>query len=125
MPTILIVEDNEDLLNILRQLLARQYRVLGATSGEEGIELARAHRPELVILDLQLPALDGVGTGRAIKDELGEAVPILVLTASAGAGNAEMVLESGCCDAYMTKPAPLTAIETKVAELLEGRTKAA
>jgi DNA-binding response OmpR family regulator len=125
MPTILIVEDNEDLLSILRQLLARQYRVLAATRGEEGIELARVHRPELVILDLQLPTLDGVGTGRAIKRELGDAVPILVLTALAGKQDAVAVLESGCCDAYMTKPAPLAAIETKVAELLEGRTKAA
>lgn len=125
MPTILIVEDNADLLSILKQLLSRKYRVFAARRGEEGIELAREHRPELVILDLGLPAMDGIETGKWIKRELGDAVAILVLTALAGKGDPEAVLDSGCCDAYMAKPAPLASIENKVAELLEGRTKAA
>jgi DNA-binding response OmpR family regulator len=125
MPTILIIEDNADLLAILQQLLSRTYRVVTAQRGEQGIELARAQRPQLVILDLQLPEMDGVETGKCIKRELGAGVPILVLTALAERGDPEAVLGSGCCDAYMAKPAPLSSIEDKVAELLAGRTKAA
>lgn len=125
MATILIVEDNHDLLRILEQLLSRKYDVVGTTRGGEGIELARAHHPELVILDLQLPDMDGIETGKCIKHELGQDVSILVLSALALQGEADQVLGSGCCDAFIAKPAPLASIESKVAELLEGRTKAA
>ncbi|HSJ12881.1 MAG TPA: response regulator [Longimicrobiales bacterium] len=124
MDTILIVEDNEELRNVLKYLLERTYRVLTAPAGEEGIDLALAHRPELVILDLQLPAMDGIEAGKRIKSELGQSVPILVLTALSGRAEAEAVLGSGCCDAFMAKPAPLASIESKVAELLAGRTAA-
>lgn len=125
MARILIVEDNRDLLRILETLLSRKYEVVGTTRGGEGIELAREHHPELVILDLQLPDMDGIETGKCIKRELGQDVSILVLTALALQGEPEQVLGSGCCDAFIAKPAPLASIESKVAELLEGRTSAA
>jgi len=82
--------------------------------------------PDLVILDLQLPSMDGIEAGRWIKQELApREVPILALTALAQPGDAEVVLRSGCCDAYMAKPAPLDAIRARVAELLGPERRAA
>jgi DNA-binding response OmpR family regulator len=121
MARLLIVEDNTDLLNILRQLLSRKHEVYVAERGEEGVELARVHHPDAVILDLQLPSIDGIETGRRIKQELGGAVAILVLTAQSEGTHRAAVLASGCCDAYMSKPAPLAEIERRVDELLLGR----
>jgi DNA-binding response OmpR family regulator len=119
--TILIVEDNPELLGLLHELLGKEYHTLTARRGEEAIELARRWRPRLVILDLQLPTIDGIETGRWIKKELGsDRVSILVLTALAGRGDSEAILESGCCDAYMAKPAHLDEIRSKVRELLDS-----
>jgi DNA-binding response OmpR family regulator len=123
-PRVLIVEDNADLLNILEQLLSPDYEVRTARRGEDGVTLATSFRPDVVILDLQLPKMDGIEAGRWIKLELGEAVRILVLTAVSGKGDAEAILESGCCDAYMSKPASLDAIRTRVAELAGSGTQA-
>jgi two-component system, cell cycle response regulator DivK len=126
MARILIIEDNLDLLTILRELLGIEHEVLTARRGEDGIDLARTSRPDLVILDLQLPAMDGIEAGQWIKKEMAPAeIPILVLTALAQAGDPEAVLRSGCCDAYMAKPASIDAIRAKVRELLERRGRAA
>jgi DNA-binding response OmpR family regulator len=121
MATILIVEDNTDLLDILKQLLSRKHRVYAAERGEQGVELARSHRPDAVILDLMLPSMDGVETGRRIKQELGDDVSIMVLTAQADRSGRDALLATGCCDAYMAKPATLFEIETRVEELLRSR----
>jgi two-component system, OmpR family, response regulator MprA len=118
LPRVLIVEDNTDLLSILEQLLSADYDVETACEGEEGVALATSFRPDVVILDLQLPQMDGIEAGLAIKRELGDHVRILVLTARAAKGDPEAILESGCCDAYMAKPAPLDVIRAKVADLL-------
>jgi CheY-like chemotaxis protein len=120
MAIILVVEDNPDLLAILRDLLGADHRVETARRGEEAIERARQITPDLVIMDLQLPAMSGIEAGRWIKQELGD-VPILALTAMAQSGDADMVLRSGCCDEYMAKPASLSDIRRKVNELLEGK----
>lgn len=126
MAKILIVEDNLDLLAILRELLGAEHEVVTATRGEDAIERAKEFRPELVILDLQLPSMDGIEAGRWIKDELGDKdVAILALTALAQAGDPEAVLRSGCCDAYMAKPAPLAEIRSKVEQLLSDLRRAA
>lgn len=126
MAKILIVEDNLDLLAILRELLGTEHEVVTATRGEDAIERAKEFRPELVILDLQLPSMDGIEAGRWIKDELGaKDVAILALTALAQAGDPEAVLRSGCCDAYMAKPAPLAEIRSKVEQLLSDLRRAA
>lgn len=120
LPRILIVEDNPDLLSILKELLARDYDIVTARTGEDAIKLAVEQKPDLVILDLQLPAMDGMEAGRWIKSRVAPRVmPILALTALAGAGDADVILSCGCCDAYMAKPAPLPAIRDKVKELLE------
>jgi two-component system, OmpR family, response regulator RegX3 len=119
-PKVLIIEDNVDLLSILQELLSEDYDVRTARRGEDGVRLALEIRPDVVILDLQLPQMDGIEAGLWIKRELG-AVPILVLTAVTGTGEPEAILRSGCCDAYMAKPAALQAIRAKVNELLGGR----
>jgi DNA-binding response OmpR family regulator len=120
LPRILIVEDNPDLLSILKELLAREFDIVTARTGEDAIKLADEAKPDLVILDLQLPAMDGMEAGRWIKARVAPRhLPILALTALAGAGDAEAILKCGCCDAYMAKPAPLPAIRARVIELLE------
>ncbi|MFW6079848.1 MAG: response regulator, partial [Gemmatimonadota bacterium] len=97
------------------------HEVITALRGEDGIEKAREHRPDLVILDLQLPSMDGIEAGRWIKrDRAPDRVPILALTALAQAGDPEAVLRSGCCDEYMAKPASLDAIRRRVEALLES-----
>lgn len=124
MAKILIIEDNADLLTILRELLSTRYEVVTAMRGEEGIDQARREKPDLIILDLQLPGMDGIEAGKWIKRERapGE-IPILALTALAQEGDPEAVLGSGCCDAYMAKPAPLETVRRRVEDLLAGRTE--
>jgi DNA-binding response OmpR family regulator len=126
MAKILVVEDNPDLLNILHELLAVEHEVRTARRGEEAIDVAKEFRPVLVLLDLQLPVMDGIQAGIWIKKELGEEnVSIIALTALAGEGDSDAVLRSGCCDAYMAKPASLDSIRSKVRELLNMRNQAA
>lgn len=120
MAIILVVEDNPDLLMILRDLLSSEHQVVTARRGEEAVDLAREIGPDVVIMDLQLPTMSGIEAGLWIKKELDD-VPILALTAMAQSGDADMVLHSGCCDAYMAKPASLSDIRSKVRELLDGR----
>jgi CheY-like chemotaxis protein len=117
MARILVVEDNPDLLAILRDLLSMEHQVETARRGEDAVDRARELGPDLVIMDLQLPSMSGIEAGRWIKQEMGD-VPILALTAMAQSGDADMVLRSGCCDAYMAKPASLADIRRKVTELL-------
>lgn len=122
---ILIVEDNVDLLLILRDVLSTEYEVATVRRGEDAIALAPKLQPGLVILDLGLPSMDGVETGRWLKQTLGPSVPILVLTGSASDGDPEAVLASGCCDAYLAKPAPLEEIRREVGRLLQSAARPA
>jgi two-component system, OmpR family, alkaline phosphatase synthesis response regulator PhoP len=116
---ILIVEDNIDLLTILEEVMSTDFDVRTAQNGEDAIEIARAFEPDLVLLDLQLPGIDGIETGRIIKSEADDRfVPILVLTALADIAEKTAIVETGCCDAWMAKPAPLLTIRAKVNELL-------
>lgn len=121
MARILIVEDNVDLMAVLRELLGREHEVMTARRGEDAVAGARSFEPDLVILDMQLPSMDGIEAGRWIKRELApRRVPILALTALAQAGDPEMVLRSGCCDSYLAKPASIDEIRQRVTELLAG-----
>ena len=121
MRKVLIIEDNTDLANILKELLSLEYLVSTARTGEDGIALAEKDPPDVIILDLQLPRMDGMEAGRWIKQRLApHFIPILALTALAGNGDSEIILGCGCCDAYMAKPAPLAMIRAKVEELMAG-----
>lgn len=122
MARILIVEDNPDLLLVLDQLLSVEHEVVTARRGEDGIALARSFDPDAVILDLHLPSMNGIEAGRWMKRNAAPGrLPILVLTAIAGQGEEEAILGSGCCDAYLAKPAPLKDIRQKVDDLLHDR----
>lgn len=121
MPRILVVEDNEDLRLILAQLLGKEHEVHAAGTGEHAVQLAEQVRPHLVLLDLQLPDMDGIAAGRRIKQVLGDDVPILMLTALGEQVDRQAVLTSGCCDAFLVKPVPFPTILDEVARLLEGR----
>ncbi len=119
MARILIVEDNPDLLLILDQLLSADHEVVTARRGEDGVALVRTWRPDAVILDVQLPSMNGIEAGLWMKRETEpDPVPILVLTGLASATDAEAILASGCCDLYLAKPAPLTLIREHVEQLL-------
>jgi CheY-like chemotaxis protein len=118
-PRILVVEDNLDLQTLLTEVLANDYEVASATSGEDGVALARTFQPDLVLLDFHLPGINGGEAGRQIKEDgAPRYVPIVVLTALADHVESIGELDDTCCDALMAKPATLTAIRAKVDELL-------
>ena len=102
---ILIVEDNEKNMKLFRDVLrASGHRTLEATTGEEAVELATAHSPDLVLMDIQLPDIGGVeALGRLRADERTASLPVVALTAQAMDGDRERFLGSGF-DGYLSKP---------------------
>ena len=110
--TVLIVEDEDNLLAPLTYNLEREgYRVVTATDGAEGLELARAESPSLVILDIMLPTMDGIQVCRILRSESG--VPILMLTAKGEELDKVLGLEMGADD-YMTKPFSMRELIARV-----------
>jgi two-component system cell cycle response regulator DivK len=104
MKKILVIEDQELNMDLLVQLLEDDYQVLTATDGQAGIELADRERPDLILIDLSLPVIDGWEVTRRLKanDRLKQ-IPIIALTAHAMVGDADRARAAGCDD-YMTKP---------------------
>jgi two-component system, cell cycle response regulator DivK len=102
---LLIVEDNEKNMKLVRDVLqATGYSTLEATTGEEAIELSLSHAPALVLMDVQLPGIDGVeALARLRRDERTASIPVLALTAQAMSGDRERFLEAGF-DGYLSKP---------------------
>jgi two-component system cell cycle response regulator DivK len=121
MSTILLVEDNElnrDMLS--RRLERRGFTVVIAMDGQEGVDLARAKLPDLILMDMSLPVLDGWTATRALKSEAAtKKIPIIALTAHAMQGDREKAMEAGCDD-YDTKPVDLARLVGKM-EVLLGR----
>ena len=114
--TVLIVEDEENLLAPLRYNLEREgYRVVTATDGGEGLESAREESPNLVILDIMLPTMDGIQVCRILRSESG--VPILMLTAKGEELDKVLGLEMGADD-YMTKPFSMRELIARVKAML-------
>jgi two-component system, cell cycle response regulator DivK len=105
MPRVLVVEDNEKNMKLFRDLLqAKGYETLEATTGEEAVELAVAERPDLVLMDVQLPGMDGVtALGQLRANEETAATTVVALTAQAMAGDRERFLDAGF-DGYISKP---------------------
>jgi len=104
MKRILVVEDQELNMDLLIQLLEDEYEVLTATDGAAGLEVAEREKPDLVLMDLSLPVMDGWEATRRIKaNETLKHIPVLALTAHAMVGDAARALDCGCDD-YLTKP---------------------
>ena len=121
MTTILIVENKEmdrDMLS--RRLKRRGYEVLVAVDGEMGIAMARTQAPDLILMDMSVPAIDGWATTRRLKADTDlEHIPVIGLTAHATANDREKAIEAGCDD-YDTKPIELTRLLAKMVTLLLG-----
>ena len=122
MTKILIVEDNEMNRDMLSRRLARRgYQIVLAVDGGEGIAMATAESPDLILMDMSLPVVDGWEATRRLKAEAPtRAIPVIGLTAHAMAGDREKVLAAGCDD-YDTKPIELPRLLQKIEALL-GRT---
>jgi len=119
MPRILLVEDNEMNRDMLSRRLARKkYEVLIAVDGKEGVEMATSEAPDLILMDMSLPVVDGWEATRRIKaNSETEAIPVIALTAHAMSGDREKALEAGCDD-YDTKPIELPRLLGKMEALL-------
>jgi len=119
MAKILLVEDNEmnrDMLS--RRLQRRGHEVLCAVDGAEGVETARAHLPNLILMDMSLPGIDGWEASRQLKaDPTTNGIPIIALTAHAMSNDRERAIEAGCDD-YDTKPVELPRLMGKIDALL-------
>ena len=121
MPLILLVEDNEmnrDMLS--RRLLRKGYTVEMAVDGAQGVAMASEKSPDLILMDMSLPVLDGWEATRALKaDDATKAIPVIALTAHAMSEDRDRALEAGCDD-YDTKPVELPRLLGKIEALLAG-----
>jgi two-component system cell cycle response regulator DivK len=119
MPRILLIEDNEmnrDMLS--RRLIKRGYDVAIALDGEQGVAMARAERPALILMDMSLPGLDGWDATRQLKAmPETRGIPVIALTAHAMSGDREKATAAGCDD-FDTKPVELTRLIEKIEALL-------
>jgi CheY-like chemotaxis protein len=119
MPRILYVEDNEDNVYMLTRRLQRHgFEVIVAADGARGVEIARSEHPDLILMDLNMPVLDGWEAARQLKGAPEtRAIPIIALSAHAMSGDRERALEAGCDD-YDTKPVQIDSLLTKMRALL-------
>jgi CheY-like chemotaxis protein len=121
MSRILLVEDNEMNRDMLSRRLARRgYEVLTADDGARGVDAATSERPDLILMDMSLPVIDGWEATRRLKaSEETQAIPIIALTAHAMAADLEKALQAGCDD-YDTKPVELPRLLEKIERLLRA-----
>ncbi len=122
MAKLLLVEDNEmnrDMLS--RRLQRRGYEVIPAVDGEEGVKMAKSEAPDLILMDMSLPLLDGWQATLQLKAAPEtQSIPILALTAHAMSGDREKAMEAGCDD-YDTKPVEFSRLLAKIEALLQKR----
>lgn len=116
---ILLVEDNEMNRDMLSRRLERKgYAVVCALDGQQGLDQARAEAPDLILMDMSLPVIDGWEATRRVKSErTTRAIPVIALTAHAMAGDREKALDAGCDD-YDTKPIDFSRLLEKISVLL-------
>lgn len=124
MPKILLVEDNEmnrDMLS--RRLVRRGFEVLIAVDGQQGVDMVKTHTPDLVLMDMSLPVIDGWQAVALLKaDAQTKKIPVIALTAHAMTGDRERALGAGCND-YDTKPIELERLLGKIQALLTAQPK--
>lgn len=116
---ILYVEDNDDNVYVVRNRLGRiGFTILVATDGEQGVAMAASEKPDLILMDLRLPVLDGWEATRRLKTSAEtKDIPVIALSAHAMSGDREKALEAGCED-YETKPIDFNRLRAKIQTLL-------
>ena len=121
MAKILLVEDHEEIWDFLsRRLKRRGHEVVLAHDGEEGVMKARSTHPEVILLDMNLPVMDGWTAARTLKSDAATAqIPIIALTAHAMSGDRDKALQAGCND-YHPKPVDFTQLLAQIATALGG-----
>ena len=123
MKKILIVEDVEFNVDLLVQLLEDDYALITAGDGQKGVNLATSEKPDLVLMDMSLPVMDGWEATRQVKaDEETKACPVIALTSHAMDGDKAKALEAGCDD-FDTKPVELPRLLDKIRQLLPGASR--
>jgi CheY-like chemotaxis protein len=121
MPRVLVVEDNEDNLDMIsRRLQRRGFEIVVARNGEEGVQMAHEQQPDLVLMDIDLPIMDGYEATRQIKaSPTTQHIPVVALTANAMVGDMEKTLAAGC-DAYESKPVDFPHLMETLQRFLNG-----
>lgn len=119
MPKILIIEDNEMNRDILSRHLKRAgFEIISAWNGEEGVRMAGVNSPDLILMDINLPVMDGWEATRLLKGaEDTKRIPIIAVTAHAMAGDRDKIIRAGCDD-YIAKPVDIDALLHKIDNLL-------
>ena len=119
--TILIVEDNELTMKLFRDLLeAHDFATLETRDGMEALEMARANKPDLILMDIQLPGVSGLEVTRQIKaDDDIKSIPVVAVTAFAMKGDEDRIREGGC-EAYIAKPIRIEQLISTVRRFVDG-----
>jgi CheY-like chemotaxis protein len=122
MAKILLVEDNETNRDMLsRRLIRKGYDVVMAVDGEQAVQMAASEHPDLILMDMSLPVMDGWDATRQVKaNQTTRGIPVIALTAHAMAGDREKAIDAGCDD-YDTKPIELPRLLEKITALLTER----
>lgn len=117
----LVIEDNEDNMVLITRLLEKAgYRTLRATTGMQGLEVALQQRPDFIILDIQLPDMDGIEVLHKIRSsEIGHTIPVIAITSYAMVGDRERLLAAGC-DEYIEKPIDPLRVISEIRRVIEG-----
>jgi two-component system, cell cycle response regulator DivK len=121
MPKVLLVEDNEMNRDMLSRRLARRgFEVVFAADGQQGVDLARSEKPDIILMDMSLPVMDGWEATRRIKEDgTMRRIPVIGLTAHAMSGDREKAIEAGCDD-YDSKPVEIDRLLGKINRLLNA-----
>lgn len=119
--TLLLVEDNEDLLNLMKNLLKSEYKIITADNGQDALEIIKNSDIDLIVSDIMMPIMDGVELCRIIKSNFDYShIPLLLLTAKTGETDRINAYDSGA-DAYLTKPFNLSLLQSRIKNLLKSR----
>lgn len=115
MKTILVVDDNEDSRELVKKILKKHgYEIIEATDGEEALAKAIAYRPDLILMDISIPKIDGYEVTRRLKSRVDfKDTPIIAFTAHAMRGDEEKALQAGC-DGYISKPINVREFPEKI-----------
>ena len=116
---ILIAEDNESNYKLFYSILRNNYEIIHAWDGEEAVELFKKHSPHLILMDINMPKMNGYESAEKIK-EIAPAIPIIAVTAYAYADDEQNILNSGF-DAYTSKPINAQKLNTQIIDLLKNR----